>query len=110
MCHPSADLEGAEVAGEDAGGGPDHHQERGQGDGEEDQREEELSVAGAEAHGGEEGSVDDEGPGAEGKDEGEEPGVPEDVEVEEDDEDGGEDGFDDAEGEQVCNELGETRG
>ena len=65
LLDPGADLDGVEVGGEDAGGGLNHRQKGGQRDGEEQQREQEFAVAGAKAEGGEEGSVDDERPGAE---------------------------------------------
>jgi len=105
--YPGADLYGVEFACEDAGGGLHHHEKRGQGDGQEDEGEEHLAVAGAEAEGGEEGSVDDEGPCAEGENDKEKPGVTEDVQVEEDDEDGGEDGFDDEDEEEISEGFAE---
>ena len=71
------------------------------------QREQEFAVAGAQAEGGEEGSVDDERPGSERQDEGEQPGVAEDVQVEEDDEDGGENHLDDEDEEHVGEGLAE---
>src|ERR1700692_408126 len=59
LSDPTRDLDGIEICCEDAGRSLDHGQQGGQGDGEEQQGEEEFAVAGAQAEGGEEGSVDD---------------------------------------------------
>ncbi len=83
MLDPGVDLDGVELGGEDAGGGLNHREQSRDGDGEEKQGKQKFAVAGAQAEGGEESSVDDKRPGAQRQDEGEEPAVAEGVEVEE---------------------------
>src|SRR5580698_7009687 len=72
---PCSDLEGVQVGGEDSGGGLDHCEQGRKRDGEEQEGEEKFAVAGAEAEGGEEGSVDDQRPCPQGQDKRQKPYV-----------------------------------
>ncbi len=101
---------GVGLAGEDGGGGLHHAEQCGDGDGHQDEGEEELAVVGAQAHGGEEGSVADERPGAEGHDEEQQPGLAEGVEIVEEDEDGGEDELDGGDEDEVGEGFAEEEG
>ena len=64
---------GVGLAGEDGGGGLDHGEQRGDRDGEEDEREHGFAGAGAQRERGEEGSVQHEGPGAQRQDDEQKP-------------------------------------
>ena len=79
-------LAGVELAGEDTGGSLHHAEQCGHRDGEEDERKQQLTVAGAQAERGKECSVADECPGAERHYQPEEPRLTNGVQVIEDDE------------------------
>ena len=99
--------DGVAVAGEDGASGEDHGQQGGHEDGEEDEREEEFAVAAADGEGSEEGSVGDQGPGAEREDEQQLPGLALNAEVVEDKEDRGQDQLNDRDEEEVGEHFGQ---
>jgi hypothetical protein len=101
LLDPGVDLDGIEIGGQDAGSGLDHGEDCREGYREEKEGEEEFAIAGAKAEGGEEGAVDDQGPGSKWENQEEEPEVAEGMEVEEDDEDRGQDRLDDQDEEHV---------